>query len=95
MPVARVARASRFRVFVFVVPEGQTAALFSGAARRTGAQELLCDDEGHACVAVTTGLYLSPRELRDAPFLQDALARAIGLEPPVPPQQPPTIPPER
>ena len=90
----RVERASRFRAFVFIVPEGQAATLFGGSSRRTAAQELLCDDHAHRCVAVTTGLYLTPGELRDAPFLRHALERAIGLEPPVLPP-PPAVPPQR
>jgi hypothetical protein len=78
----QVARASRFRAFVFILPDGQSSQLFANTARRTAAQEILC--AGKVCAEVTTGLYLSPPELRDPQVLRAALERAIGLEPAVP-----------
>jgi hypothetical protein len=85
-----VNRANRFRAFVFVLPDGQVNKLFGNTARRTAAEEMLC--AGKVCAEVTTGLYLSPQELRDSQVLKAALERAIGLEPAVPfkaPAQPP------
>lgn len=77
-----VARPSRFRLFVFVLPQAQITALFGDSPYRTAPQEFLCRE--HTCDEVTTGIYVSPWELRDAAFLKLALQRGIGLENPVP-----------
>uniref|UniRef100_A0A831X2F6 Uncharacterized protein n=1 Tax=Thermorudis peleae TaxID=1382356 RepID=A0A831X2F6_9BACT len=78
-PVAqRVDVPSRFRVFVYILPEPELARIFGDTSIRRAPQEMFC--EGDSCAEVTTGLYLSPREVHDAPFLSDQLAKVIGLE---------------
>lgn len=84
----RVANASPYRVFVFILPEAQINAIFGVTASRAAVQELVRD--GGQCGEVSTGLYLSPQELRDPQVLTGLLERAIGLEPRVPRQQGPS-----
>ena len=82
-----VAEASKYRVFLFVPPESETARLFSvTASMRRAPQEYLC--QGNSCFEVTTALYLSFSEVRNHQFLTEWLAKVIGLESSVPPQKP-------
>jgi hypothetical protein len=77
-----VLEASPYLVFVFILPQAEIDRLFSNWPYRKVPQENLC--EGHVCFEVTTGLYLSPGEAQQAPFLLESLLKAIGLEPPDP-----------
>lgn len=77
-----VTQAGRFRLFVFVLPQNRIDTIFGDSPYRAAAQEFLC--RGHVCNEVSTGVYVSPQELRDAAFLKLALQRGLGLERPVP-----------
>ncbi|HSH80694.1 MAG TPA: hypothetical protein VLA19_19375 [Herpetosiphonaceae bacterium] len=77
-----VTQPARFRLFVFVLPQTQIRAIFGDSPYRVAPQEFLCRE--HQCSEVTTGIYVSPEELRDAAFLKLALQRGLGLERPVP-----------
>lgn len=85
----RVETASSYRLFVFVLPPDELSHVIRGRHDiRTAAQELLC--RGHQCAEVSTGLYLTPDEVSNNAFLQEWLAKGLGLEPPValPPNAP-------
>ncbi len=71
---------SRYRLFVFVAPSDQLAQAFPRQPKtRETPQEVLCT--GHACVEVTTAVYLTPEELTNQPVLLRALVRGVGLWP--------------
>lgn len=73
--------ASPFRLYVFVLPPDDLTRVIRGEFNvRTAAQEVLCDDG--RCAEVTTGLYLTPGDLTNAPLLQEWVAKGLGLEPP-------------
>ncbi len=73
--------ATPFRLYVFVLPPDDLRRVIHGEFNvRTAAQEVLCDDG--RCAEVTTGLYLTPEDLTNRPFLQEWVAKGLGLEPP-------------
>lgn len=78
----RVETASQYRIFVFVLPEERIKLIFGASANRAAIQEILC--RGSGCAEATTGLYLSPQELRNPQFLKTVLEQAVGLEPRTP-----------
>jgi hypothetical protein len=74
-----VSEPSYYRLFVFVLPQGDVDTLVSGLPRlRTGSQEVVC--EGDSCGTVTSGVYIGAEELGDLPLLADALQQGLGLE---------------
>ena len=89
----RVEEAGIYRLFVFLLPPQELARVIRGDLdnRRT-AEEMLC--AGHQCWEVTTGLYLTPEEATDGPFLATRLTKGLGLEPTLPPGNAP-VPPGR
>lgn len=79
--IQEVIQASEHRLFVFVLPDAEIQRIFGpGESVRLEPQEFLCQD--HTCSEVTTGLYVAVSELRDPEFLEEWLARALGLAPP-------------
>lgn len=76
--------ASPYLLYVFVLSDAELQALFGSVSNRAQAQEMLCD-ENRQCAQVTTGVYISDRELDDAAFLADWLSKGIGLVPAVAP----------
>lgn len=74
---------SRDRLFALVLPAADVDRFFGASpdARRSFPQEVLCPGGGLSCAEVTTGLYLSPVELRDAVFFRAWLKQTLGLEP--------------
>jgi hypothetical protein len=80
-----VSTASRFRIFVCVLPQAQITALFGDSPYRTAPQEFLCQE--HTCDEVTTGICVSPQEQGNIAFLKLTLQRGIGLEKPTPPER--------
>ena len=83
-----VAKASEYRVFVFLMPDSKIAEIFGSSPIRTEPQEFLC--MGQTCGEVTTALYIAVGELKDPAFLETWLARALGLESPTPQQEAPS-----
>ena len=89
----RVQEASHYRLFVFLLPPAELARVIHGSLDiRRAAEEMLC--QGHNCGEVTTGIYLTPEETRDEPFLIAWLTKGLGLEPTLPPGNAP-VPPGR
>jgi hypothetical protein len=75
---SRVTEPSKYRVFVFILPQAEIDRLFARWPLRQVVQEFIC--LGHVCPEVTSGLYLSMEEIENRQFLSDALAKSIGLE---------------
>jgi|FLYL01.1.fsa_nt_gi hypothetical protein len=75
---SRVTEPSKYRVFVFILPQAEIDRLFARWPLRQAIQESIC--QGHVCSEVTSGLYLSTEEIENRQFLYDALAKTIGLE---------------
>ena len=86
-----VQEASVYRLFVFLLPPESLDRVIHGhlSIRRT-AEEMLC--QGHQCYEVTTGLYLTPAEAADEPFLIGWLTKGLGLKPTVSLVTPPDVP---
>lgn len=74
-----VKEASPYRVMVFVLPAEQIASMFADSPARSVAQEMQC--QGGQCAEVTTGLYVTEKEL-ESEALKRWLAVAVGLEQP-------------
>lgn len=79
---------SPYRTFVYLISEADALESFSSQPPRTvdparplriTTQEVFC--EGEICPEVTVALYLTPRDLRDAQYLQYSLTHAVGLRP--------------
>jgi hypothetical protein len=73
---------SPYKIFVFVLPSGDTEQLLGGTAVRVAPQEYKCDDEspGSTCSEVTTAVYVDPQEIEATPLLDRLLRGALGLE---------------
>ena len=69
---------STYRLMVFVLPEAETERLFGKSQFRWFAQEMTCG--GDTCAEVTTGLYVSEREIQNPAAIVAMLAPALGLE---------------
>ena len=79
-----VLQPSKYRAFVFVVPEEQVAPfrcydVHKSFPLRRAPYEGYC--EGEQRFEVTTALYLSPTEFDDLPVLLPNLTRGVGLDP--------------
>lgn len=80
----RVERPSPYLVHVIVLSDDELRSVFGSIAMRVQVQEMQCT-EHRQCWQVTTGLYLTDRELADTAFVTDWLSKSIGFVPPVPP----------
>jgi hypothetical protein len=84
-PVPHVDQASRYRLFVFVMPSLADIQRVLGhtSGSRAGAQEFIeanIYDEGPTLIQVTYGVYLTAEEIQaGGPFLTHALTEGLGL----------------
>lgn len=82
--MTRVDQPSKYRVFVFVLPQPEIDRLFGRTSLRRVAEEYLC--EGDSCAEVTTGVYLSDAELQNGQLIRTRLEEALGPRPIGPPK---------
>ncbi|MGH2587993.1 MAG: hypothetical protein ACRDJE_23995 [Dehalococcoidia bacterium] len=89
--LATVQQPSVYRLYVFLVPSPQLTSIIQGKFDvRSAPQEFLCRER--TCAEVTTGVYLTPDEMRNNATLTTWLARGIGLERATPLETPPDAP---
>lgn len=76
----RVNNASPYKIHVYIVPETVLDAIPGIHLQRRAVEESICFRGNNECVEVTTGLYLTAKDLGDSAFMYAQLVRVIGLE---------------
>jgi len=74
-----VSEASRYRVHVYILPEDEITRYVGQSGYRVTTEELMWIDVD-VLFPVTSGVYLSPSDLRDTTLVRESLDDAIGLE---------------
>lgn len=74
-----VSEASPYRVHVYLLPEDEVSRVVGESGYRVTTEELMWSDVD-VLSPVTTGVYLSPTDLRDTTLVRESLDDAIGLE---------------
>ncbi|MGH9194658.1 MAG: hypothetical protein ACRD1T_02840 [Acidimicrobiia bacterium] len=81
-PLPRVATASYYRLFVFVLPAAEDIdRLLGGAERRVASQEFVCQQPlGHPCAEATLAAYVTADEMQtDSALLVHLLTQGVGF----------------